>query len=178
MRMTKQFKNEVLKLKNKKHVDQDILKKFIDRINKGVLCEEENLENHFGCCILPLDPKTRQIFIGHHIKAGEWIGPGGHIEQNETPIETVKREFFEELKHELDKEYIELFDLTITDKIKTPRKCKIHYDIWYIVYVDKIDFDFDKGEFYKAQWMSIKESLKIMKRENHKNTIRKLDLVL
>ena len=33
----------------------------------------------------------------HHKKFNKWTPPGGHIEENETPADAVKREFLEEL---------------------------------------------------------------------------------
>ena len=40
----------------------------------------------------------------HHKKANDWIPPGGHIEENESPAATVIREFREELGYKLKRE--------------------------------------------------------------------------
>jgi len=176
--MIDEFKKEILKLKNKKHVNKDFLQNFLERAYKGALSADENPIDHFCCCFLPFDSKSKKIFMGQHIKSQDLLSPGGHVKKNEQPIQTIKREFYEELKYKINKEKVELFDLAITDRIKDPRNCKIHYDLWYIVYIDKIDFDFDKGEFYNAKWLTIDEALKIMKRESFKDVIRKLPLSL
>lgn len=38
-----------------------------------------------------------KVLLIHHKGLGLWVSPGGHIEENETPDEAVKREFKEEL---------------------------------------------------------------------------------
>jgi len=38
-----------------------------------------------------------KVLLIHHKKLDKWLPPGGHIEENETPDEAVKRELREEL---------------------------------------------------------------------------------
>ena len=88
-------------------------------------------------------------------KAKKWNGKytplGGHIEKGEMPIDTVRREFVEELDFNLTKQTIDLFDLSIKDVSGNPlHKCKLHFDFWYLVDVPKINFNFLKKEFYDA----------------------------
>lgn len=40
--------------------------------------------------------KDGKVLLVHHNKLDKWVPPGGHIEDDETPAETVVREFFEE----------------------------------------------------------------------------------
>jgi len=46
---------------------------------------------------LLIDPIFKHILLVDLIKAGLWLPAGGHVEQNEHPMETVKREVKEEL---------------------------------------------------------------------------------
>lgn len=169
------LKREILKLKDCLHVDQKILKKFLLRLNKTQgLIRSENPRDHFCAFFLPFDFKKKLIFLGHHKKAQDWIPPGGHIEINETPIKTIKREIIEELQYPLEKEKIKLFDLTIK-KINNPLHiCKIHWDLWYLIFMPKTDFVFDKREFYDCGWFSLKKALPLVKMENYNQTIKKL----
>lgn len=169
------FINEVVKLRNKSYVDKKIIKQFIKRVHSGSLTKKENEFDHLCSFFLPVHKPTRQIFLGHHIKAQDWIPPGGHINLGETPIDTVRREFIEELSHKLTNEQVELFDLSTKDVSGNPRhKCKIHYDFWHIVYTDKIPFVFDKGEFYDAGWFTFDEALKKTKLKQYNKIIRKI----
>ena len=176
--MINKFRQEILKLNNKSQVDKKISKKFLERLSLGRLIKQQNPADHFCSFFLPIDIKSKLIYLGHHIKADDWIPPGGHVNPNESPLDTVKREFTEELRYELDKEKIELFDLTIKDVSGNPKHlCKIHYDFWYLVYIKKINFVFDRSEFYKAQWMTVKEALKKMKLKDYANIIKKIGTV-
>lgn len=169
------IKNELFKLKDKKHVNQSIYQKFLKRLkHPPTLLRFENPQDHFCAFFLPFDLKSKSVYLGHHKKADDWIPPGGHIEENEHPLETIKREIVEELDYKLVNEKIELFDLTIKDIIDPKRTCKVHWDLWYLVYLNKVDFKFDKREFYQAEWYPIKKTLTLVKAKNYNNTIRKL----
>ena len=173
--MINKFRQEILKLNNKSQVDKKISKKFLERLSLGRLIKQQNPADHFCSFFLPIDIKSKSIYLGHHIKADDWIPPGGHINPNETPLDTVKREFTEELRYELNKEKVELFDLTIKNVSGNPKhKCKVHYDFWYLVYINKFAFKFDKSEFYQAEWLSIPDALKRMKLVKYANVIKKL----
>lgn len=175
--MKNKFKNEVLKLKDK--IDKNLLEFFLKRTEEGNLIKEENPFEHFGSFFLPIDAKERLIFLGHHIRANGWIPPGGHIKKGENPLDTVFREFKEELDYELTNERINLFDLSAESIRKTKgRKCKFHYSFWYLVYIDKTDFNFDRNEFHSAKWVTLEEGIKLIQRKKHKEIIKKLKDVL
>ena len=110
----------------------------------------------------------------NHKKAGDWIPPGGHIEPEETPIHTIKREMKEELNFSLASEKIELFNLSIK-QINNPKQiCKIHYDFWYLIFIKKQNFMFDKKEFHDGGWFGFDEALNIVKTSNYNRIIRSL----
>ncbi|MBI4226090.1 NUDIX domain-containing protein [Candidatus Roizmanbacteria bacterium] len=161
------FRKEILKLRNKKYVDKKILRQFINRLGFGKLTLQQNPFNHYCSFFVPFDLDSKMIFVGHHIKADQWIPPGGHIEQNESPIKTVYREFREELNHQLLNEIIKPFDLSITTEIRNlTRSCRIHYDFWYLVQIEKKDFNFAKSEFYEMYWLPIDTAIQKAKRQS------------
>lgn len=168
------FKNEVLKLKGKKDISQKIMRAFLDRMEKGKLIREENPEDHFCSFFIPVDRSTQMVFVGHHIKADDWIPPGGHIDPNESPRDTIYREFYEELKYTLRDEKVELFDICAIPVRKTTRPCKTHYDFWYRVFIGKVDFDYDRGEFHEALWLPIDEAITRVKRDVYREVLQKL----
>lgn len=158
--MIAHIRDEIRKLKDKPYVDTTIYKRFLARINyHNDLTHEKNPQSHFCCFTLPIDRITKSIFLVHHIKADDWIPPGGHIDAGETPIQTVRREFAEELEYQITNEPVMLFDLSIKD-IDTPKGlCKTHYDLWYAVETVKKQFRIDKSEFYDAEWFSYDKAL-------------------
>lgn len=174
--MQKILKSELRKLKFIEHIDKKIVNEMLKRIDSDTkLVKSENVKNHFCAFLVPIHKKSKSIYLVHHIKAQDWIPPGGHIEKNEHPIATVKREFEEELSHRLTNEVIELFDGTIKDiKINPRNPCWVHYDLWYLVYVEKLLFKFDKGEFYNAGWFTFDEALKKIKTKSYNQVVKKI----
>lgn len=173
MNYRSQLIKEINKLKKSSWVDKNIFDEFIKLINsQNVITKPEGAGVHICSFFIPINKKS--IFLVDHIKAQDWIPPGGHIEKDELPIETVKREFEEELDHQLTNEKIELFDLSIKEINRAQQNCLTHYDIWYLVYVDKIKFNWLKKEFHDAEWIEINKGIKKMKIKLYANIIKKL----
>lgn len=171
--------NEISKLRNKLHVDKMVFDKFLKTINNQKrLTKEEGAKKHICAFFLPINFLTSSIYLVHHIKADDWIPPGGHINKNELPIDTVKREFKEELSYKLINEKISLFDLSIKKINRPHQNCLVHYDIWYLVYIDKLSFNFLRKEFYDAGWFDFQTGLKKIKYKSYRNIIKKLASVL
>ena len=54
----------------------------------------DSMKRHFTATGLII--KNDSVLPHLHPKINLWLPPGGHVELNEDPIETVKREIFEE----------------------------------------------------------------------------------
>jgi 8-oxo-dGTP diphosphatase len=69
-----------------------------------------------------------RVLLIHHKKLDTWIPPGGHIEENETPDDAVRREFREELN--LNVEILNRNDIpnegNITEQLTVPFYVNIH----------------------------------------------------
>ena len=83
--------------------------------------------------------------------------PGGHVEANEHPRETVKREAKEELG--IDSEFLfeNLLFVTVT---KTVGNVARHTDVslWYVLRGNREkDLKFDTAEFHQIHWFQQKE---------------------
>ncbi|OGK16954.1 hypothetical protein A2774_00460 [Candidatus Roizmanbacteria bacterium RIFCSPHIGHO2_01_FULL_39_12c] len=168
-----------MQLRNLEYVDQRVAQKFLDFINGNQnYFRDNNPDRHICSFFLPYDEKRKLIYLGHHKKAKDWIPPGGHINQGENPLNTVYREFQEELNHQLTDEKVQLFNLSIKDISGNPlHKCKTHYDFWYLVRLKKKNFKFDRNEFYQAKWLTIPQALRKMKLLQYANIIKKLQKI-
>lgn len=171
------LRNEILKLKNKPHVDQKILAKHLEFLEKEKeFTRPQNPLHHFGIYFLPIHRKSNSIFLVYHKKANQWIPPGEHLEKGETSVEAVIRGCQEELQYRPRVDSIKLFDLSIVNiRNLRSRPCLRHYDVWYLVEVkDKISFAWDKREFHEAKWFKIEDAVKKAKRLNYNKIVRKL----
>lgn len=156
-----------------------VFTEFIKRINQGKLQREENPSDHFCVFFLPVDYQSKSIFLVDHIKADDWIPPGGHIENFECPAESVKREIVEELNYNInDDEDIKIFDLTIKDIKKSVRPCLKHYDIWYLIKTQKQDFKIDMREFREGKWFSQKNIKKQKVLTTYPHMIEKIAAII
>lgn len=59
---------------------------------------------------------NNKVLLIHHKKLDLWLPPGGHIEENETPDDAVKREFKEEVN--LDVEILNRNDVQNTETVR------------------------------------------------------------
>ncbi len=54
------------------------------------------MERQYCASAYTIDFENKKILLMYNKKLGKWLQPGGHIEGDETPIETAIRETFEE----------------------------------------------------------------------------------
>jgi 8-oxo-dGTP diphosphatase len=132
---------------------------------------------HLVAYFLLLDPLQKKVLLVDHKKAGLWLPAGGHVEPNEHPYETVKREIQEELYIKADFLLHDPFFLTVT---KTAKQIPSHTDVsfWYLLKgsADK-DYDFDHDEFDQVGWFS-KEAIPYKRSDPHmQRCIHKLEIL-
>ncbi|MDO8497268.1 MAG: NUDIX hydrolase [bacterium] len=174
MRTFDSLQKELILLEAMPDIDKKVVSLLKERLKKNAkTTRDEGVTDHFCCFVVPIHREKKTIFNGHHIKSGFWIPPGGHIDRSETTQETVKREFKEELRRETLSSP-ELFDITIAYIENPTPTCTIHYDFWYLVPSEEIDFDYDKKEFYEARWMSIDQAIDLSTTSRHKHVLEKI----
>lgn len=159
------------------HVDQEMVRAFRERLKADKrLTKYEGSMEHICSFFLPVHKESRSIYLGHHIKANDWIPPGGHIKEGESPLDAVMREFAEELGLKPELNNIEIFDLSVKPIGRPHMGCVTHYDFWHLVYVpEKHDFVYDKREFYDAGWFEFEKGIEMIKdNPSYKDVILKL----
>ena len=111
-------------------------------------------DTHLVAYFLLVDTAGNKVLLVDHKKADLWLPAGGHVELNEHPKETVKREIREELN--VDAEFLsdDPFLVTVT---KTVGNEKNHTDVslWYLLKGSASDaLKYDEGEFHQIRWFS------------------------
>lgn len=112
-------------------------------------------KRHLVVYFVVWDLKEKKILLVDHKKAKKWLPTGGHIECNEDPLDTVKRECIEELNVSLPLLTSQPFFLSLHH---TECSDTTHEDVvlWYVLEGDsKKNYDFDAQEFFQIQWYAL-----------------------
>jgi len=107
---------------------------------------------HLVSYFILIDPQTNDLLLVDHKKAQHWLPPGGHVEFNEHPKDTVKREAQEELGIEADFLFAEPQFLTVRPTVGT---CASHVDVslWYVLKGNaNTSLNYDTAEFQQIRW--------------------------
>jgi 8-oxo-dGTP pyrophosphatase MutT (NUDIX family) len=112
---------------------------------------------HLVSYVALVDSARRKILLVDHKNAGLWLPTGGHVELDEDPALTARRELAEELKLEASFLYPDPFFLTVTRTIGIDSG---HEDVslWYVLSGDSSRATwFDAAEFNGVAWFGFDE---------------------
>lgn len=112
---------------------------------------------HLVSYFVLVDAYHSRLLLVDHIKAGLWLPSGGHVEPEEHPAETVRRELMEELSMSASFLSPHPFFLTVT---RTVGSTAGHTDVslWYILEGNSgLELQFDENEFHSVQWFPFDE---------------------
>lgn len=111
---------------------------------------------HLVSYFVLFDSETNQLLLTDHKKAGLWLPPGGHVEIDEHPKETVKREIQEELGIQADFLKELPFFLTVTKTVGAFSHTDV--SLWYLLKGKSHQtFQYDTSEFHQIRWFKIEE---------------------
>lgn len=103
-----------------------------------------------------ISPAEQKILLVDHINAQLWLPPGGHVELNENPKDTVKREIIEELGIEAD--FLLESPLFVTISKTLPVGGHTDISLWYVLNgSSQVKLEFDRSEFKSIHWFGIDE---------------------
>ena len=105
------------------------------------------MKRHFTSTSFVLHPSEDKVLLHWHEKVMAWLPPGGHVEENETPVDTAIRETFEEsglnieiIDYDLERKNRHFIDVKeiippytiLLEKINDPKNGEhIHIDMIY-----------------------------------------------
>lgn len=150
--------SSIVPLDKKEEEHLHFTKKWIDSGTQIFrLVKPSTPDPHLVSYFLLLDSEKKKVLLVDHINAGLWLPSGGHVEPNEHPKETAKREILEELNVEAEFLLDDPFFLTVSQTVGLTAG---HTDIslWYLLKgSSEIDYCFDKEEFNQIGWFSFKD---------------------
>jgi len=116
---------------------------------------------HLVSYFVLVDKQKRKLLLINHIKSGLWLPPGGHVEKDEYPKDTVIREMQEELGTTAQFIIDTPFFITVTKTVNIEAG---HTDVslWYLLAGDSLqEFVYDKKEMSGLRWFAFDEILQI-----------------
>lgn len=112
---------------------------------------------HLVSYFIVADQQTHQFLLVDHKKAQLWLPPGGHVEVDEHPQETVKREIREELGIEAAFLFEDPLFLTVTNTVGHVA-CHTDVSLWYVLKGNsQDDLKYDPDEFHQVRWFKRQE---------------------
>jgi len=157
-----------------------VKRKFLARLNDGHLTRNENALSHLCVYFAAFDPDAQQVFIGHHKKSGLWLFNGGHMDQRETPLDTVIREAQEEWGIFLSPSSVPKPALITLTEIEHPETqvCEWHYDFWHFLLFPRDSFHPKdaslRTEFFSYGWKTYAEAVTLL---TSQPTVEALDYI-
>lgn len=141
---------------------------------------DENPHQHVCVYTLPYHHETKQVLLGHHIKANKWLVPGGHVDAFETIVKTAIREIKEELAIGITTSEISPPFFVDVTKItsKPPRFCTVHYSIWVYFSCPSNMIVLDRSEFYDSKWVSLSEAITKTSDQANKDALSKFSQLI
>lgn len=115
---------------------------------------------HLVSYFVLIDKNNKKVLLLDHIKAELWLPSGGHIEPDEHPKATVKRESIEELN--LSAKFL-MDNPVFISQATTVGKTAGHTDVslWYLLSGDsEKSINYDRKEFNGYKWFECKDILK------------------
>lgn len=116
---------------------------------------------HLVSYVVMVDRDNNSSLLVDHINASLWLPPGGHVEPDEHPADTARRELHEELG--VDPALLRQLEtptfLTVTQTVG-PQPAHTDVSLWFVVPGNRnMALQPDPGEFRSARWWTSVEVL-------------------
>ncbi len=104
-----------------------------------------------------------EILLIRHVNSGHWSFPKGHVEGNETEIETAHREVLEETGIDV------IIDPTFRETVTfSPRKDTVKLVVYFIARAKNTDYIPQEEEIADIRWVEITRAASVLAYDNDK----------
>ena len=174
----KKIEDVISSIKPCDHTEKQDIRDALAWIKSGISIfriQKPNIPNkHLASYFVLFDEQNHKILLVDHKKAGLWLPAGGHVEINEDPKETVRRECLEELGINADFYFPDPIFLTLNLISPQPSE-HIDVNLWYVLKGNSnILYEFDQTEFNTVDWFNLDSIVYEKSEKNMKRFIDKL----
>ena len=108
-----------------------------------------------------------------HVNSGHWSFPKGHVEPNETEVETASREIKEETGIDV------IIDPTFRETVSySPKKDTQKVVVYFIAKAKNFEYVPQEEEISDIKWVEIGHALSILTYENDRSIVNKAKLAI
>lgn len=109
-----------------------------------------------------------EILLIRHVNSGHWSFPKGHVEGNETEVETAHREVLEETGIDV------IIDPTFRETVTfSPKKDTMKLVVYFIAKAKNTDYIPQEEEIADIRWVEITHAASILAYDNDKTIVSK-----
>ena len=109
-----------------------------------------------------------EILLIKHVNSGHWSFPRGHVEGDETELETARREIKEETGLDV------ILDQTFRETVSySPRRDTQKIVVYFLALARNYDFVPQEEEIAEIRWVDIVRAARMLTYENDKTIVSK-----
>lgn len=114
-----------------------------------------------------------EILLIKHVNSGHWSFPKGHVEADETEVETARREIKEETGIDV------IIDPTFRETVTYfPRKDTQKVVVYFIAKAKNFDYVRQEEEIAEIKWVDVGHATSVLTYENDKSIVNKAKKVI
>ncbi len=114
-----------------------------------------------------------EILLIKHVNSGHWSFPKGHVEDEETEVETAMREVREETGIDV------IIDPTFRETVSySPKKDTQKVVVYFVAKAKNFDFSPQEEEISEIKWVEIGRASTVLTYENDRSIVNKAKLVI
>ena len=125
-------------------------------------------EKSCGAIVYRKSHGNTEILLIKHVNSGHWSFPKGHVEGNETELETAQREIKEETGIDV------ILDPTFRETVSySPKKDTHKIVVYFLAKAKNFDFIPQEEEIAEIRWVDIGYAVNILTYENDRVIVNK-----
>ncbi len=130
-------------------------------------------EKSCGAIVYRKHHGNTEILLIKHVNSGHWSFPKGHVEANETEVETALREIKEETGIDV------IIDPTFRETVSySPKKDTQKVVVYFIAKAKNYEYVPQEEEISDIKWVEIGHALSILTYENDRSIVNKAKLAI